>query len=86
MYQALITHAKFHQRRSNGSGGIRGETNLVKVAAVGEKNHKCLFTDSLHRLDSRFARTSSVSLEMIEYFEINLTFLKFLRAVMFSKL
>ena len=29
-YQAWITHAKFQQRRSNGSGGIRGEADLVK--------------------------------------------------------
>ena len=34
-------------------------------AAVQEKNQKYLFTDSLHRLGSRFARTSSVSLEKI---------------------
>ena len=35
-----------------------------KIAVVGEKNQKCLFTDSLHRLGSRFARTSSVPLEI----------------------
>ena len=39
-YQAWITHAKFHQRRSNGSGGIRGEADLVKVAAVGKDSEK----------------------------------------------
>ena len=35
-YQVWITHAKFHQSRSNGSVGIRGEADLVKVAAMGE--------------------------------------------------
>ena len=50
---------------------MHSKASLVKgqiwspVAAAGEKNHKCLFTDSLHRLGSRFARTSSVSLEKI---------------------
>ena len=37
----------------------------ASIAAVQEKNQKYLFTDSLHRLGSRFARTSSVSLEKI---------------------
>ena len=32
---------------------------------MSEKKQKCLFTDSLHRLGSRFARTSSVPLEII---------------------
>ena len=31
---------------------------------MGQKKQKCLFTDSLHRLGSRFARTSSVPLEI----------------------
>ena len=39
-YQAWITHAKFHKRRSNGSGGIMGEADLVKVAAVGKDSEK----------------------------------------------
>ena len=39
-YQAWITHAKFHQRRSNGSGDVRGEADLVKVAAVGKDSEK----------------------------------------------
>ena len=39
-YQAWITHAKFHQRRSNGSGGIRGEADLEKSCSYGEGQQK----------------------------------------------
>ena len=43
------------------------------VQFLANFDQKCLFTDSLHRLGSRFARTSSVSLEIkdgvVKYFE-----------------
>ena len=42
-YQAWITHAKFHQRSSNGSGGIRGEAYLVNCSyGEGQRKNGCL--------------------------------------------
>ena len=55
---------------------------------MGEKNQKCLFTDSLHRLGSLFARTSSVPLEIKLIFAIlkgrPLHFHDFLTAISFA--